>query len=145
MKGQSHEIGISFFFFHQIASSDVLWEVKGTKEESISNLKICTKIWNNCNTSWVPLIMRQGKRIFLWGDCLMRIKVGIAICQSKALFKSYCHPPYNFNFILRDTLKFTLKKFQLINGSTIQDRLDDSRCGSFLCLCSSRLCQNLHG
>ena len=40
--------------------------------------------------------------------------MGIAIYQSKALFKGYCHPSYNFNFI-KGILHNFLKKVQRMN------------------------------
>jgi len=57
----------------------------------------------------------------------MRVKVGIAIYQSNALFKGYRCPSINFNFI-NGTLCNLQKKVQHINSSTIPDRLDNSRC-----------------
>ena len=48
----------------------------------------------------------------------MRIKVGIALYQLKALFKGYCPPSYNLNFI-KETLHNQLKKFQRMNSPTI--------------------------
>jgi len=61
----------------------------------------------------------------------MKIRVGIAIYQSKALFKGFCHPSYNFNFI-KGILRNLKKKIHQIKGSTIPDHLDNSRCSSFL-------------
>ena len=60
----------------------------------------------------------------------MRIKVCIAIYQSKALFKGYCRPSSNFNFI-KGTLHNQIKKIQRMNGPTILDCLHNSRCGNF--------------
>ena len=53
----------------------------------------------------------------------MRIKVGISIYQLKALIKGFYPPLYNFYFIHNQQ-----KKIQCINGPTIQDCLDYSRC-----------------
>ena len=62
----------------------------------------------------------------------MRIKVGSAIYQSKALFKGYCRPSYNFNFI-KGTLHNQQKKIQLMYGPTILDGLHNSRCSNHDC------------
>ena len=62
----------------------------------------------------------------------MRIKVGIAMYQSKALFKGFCHPSSNLNFI-KGKLHNQKKKIQRMNSPAISNCLGDSRCDSFLC------------
>ena len=59
-------------------------------------------------------------------DCLTGIKVGIAIYQSKALFKGYCWPSFNFNFI-KGILHNQQKKIQHMNDPTILVGLHNSR------------------
>ena len=63
----------------------------------------------------------------------MRNKAGIAIYQSNALFKGYCRPSYNFNFI-KGTLHSQQKKIQRMNDHIILDGLHNFRCGSFCCV-----------
>ena len=65
----------------------------------------------------------------------MRIRVGIAIYQLIALFKSFYRPLKFCNF----TLCNLQKKIQHMGSSPIPDCLDNSRCGSFLCLHNFRL------
>ena len=83
-------------------------------------------------------------------DCLKRIKTGMAIHQSNALFKGYCQTSTIFNFI-KGSLSNLQKKIQHINGSTIPDCLDDFGCSSFFIIIflynlrNYRICQNLHG
>ena len=60
----------------------------------------------------------------------MRIKVGSAIYQSKALFKGNCPSIVNFNSI-KGLLCNLQKKVQQMNGSTILDGLNNFRCDSF--------------
>jgi len=79
-------------------------------------------------------IIQHIETIFTLRDCLMRIKVNIAIYQSKAIFNGYCCPSWNFNFI-KGTLHNLKNKIQRMNGPTILDCLNNSRCGSFHCVC----------
>jgi len=65
--------------------------------------------------------------MLLLRDCLTIFKVGIAIHQSKALFKGYS------NFI-KGTLYNLQKKIQHQNGLAILDRLHNSRYSSFCCV-----------
>ena len=86
-----------------------------------------------CVTEWNGECFRADSKKLYLRDCLMRIKVGIAIYKSKALFKGYCHPSYNFNFI-EGTLHSEQKRIQHMNGPTILDGLHNSRCDSFCCV-----------
>ena len=52
----------------------------------------------------------------------MRFKVVIALHQSKALFKGYCRPSKNFNFI-KGILRNLQNKTQHMNGPTILNGL----------------------
>ena len=75
------------------------------------------------------------------------IKVSIAIYKSKALFKGYCHPSWNYNF-MKGTLHNQQKKIQHMNGFTILDGLYNSRCDSFCCdsviLDAAKICMDKH-
>ena len=77
----------------------------------------------------------------------MRIQVVIAIYQSNAIFKAYCPPSIKFNFI-KGTLHNQQKKIQHMNGSTILDVLNISRCGSFRYVCvildDAKICMYTH-
>jgi len=70
----------------------------------------------------------------------MRIKVGITIHHSKALF-SRAFTARNLIYFI----KGTICNLQYINSSAIPDCLNNSRYGSFLCPHNSRLRQNIHG
>ena len=59
--------------------------------------------------------------------------MGIAIYQSKALFKGFCRLSLNFNFIKR-TLHNQQQKFQRMNSPIVLDGLHNSRCDSFCCV-----------
>jgi len=65
----------------------------------------------------------------------MRIKVDIAVYQSKALFKGFYRPFSNFIFI-KGTLHSLHKMILHMYGSAIPDCLDDSTVDvEVLCVC----------